>query len=131
MKRFHSPASLPQTKGYSHIAEATGSRVVHISGQLPLLPDRTLVGEGDFAAQVRQAFANLGLALEAAGAGWSDVVKLGFFVTSIDGLTALREIRDEFVDVASPPASTLVQVVGLAQPGAMVEIEAVAVLESP
>lgn len=129
MKRFHSPASLPEPKGYSHVAEATGSRVVHISGQLPLLPDRTLVGEGDFAAQVRQAFANLGLALAAANAGWADVVKLGFFVTSLDELAALRAIRDELVDAANPPASTLVQVVGLAHPGAMVEIEAVAVLE--
>lgn len=129
MKRFHSPASLPEPKGYSHVVEATGSRVVHISGQLPLLPDRTLVGEGDFAAQVRQAFANLELALATAEAGWADVVKLGFFVTSLDELAALRAIRDELLDAANPPASTLVQVVALAHPGAMVEIDAVAVLE--
>jgi len=126
VKRFHSPASLPATKGYSHVAEATGSRIVHISGQLPLDRDRNLVGE-DFAGQVRQAFANLGLALAAAGLAWTDVVKLGIFVTDLEGLADLRAIRDEFVDTASPPASTLVQVVGLAQPGAMVEIEALAV----
>jgi enamine deaminase RidA (YjgF/YER057c/UK114 family) len=129
MNRFHSPESLPEPKGYSHIAEATGSRIVHISGQLPLLPDRTLVGEGDFGAQVRQAFSNLGLALEAAGATWSDVVKLGIFVTSLDGLAELRAIRESVVDPERPPASTLVQVAGLAQPGAMVEIEAVAILD--
>jgi enamine deaminase RidA (YjgF/YER057c/UK114 family) len=128
VKRFHSPASLPEPKGYSHVAEATGGRVVHISGQLPLDRGRTLVGE-DFAGQVRQVFANLGLALEAAGLGWADVVKLGIFVTELDGLADLRAIRDEFVDTANPPASTLVQVVGLAQPGAMVEIEAVAVAD--
>jgi enamine deaminase RidA (YjgF/YER057c/UK114 family) len=129
VKRFHSPASLPEPKGYSHIAEASGSRIVHISGQLPLEPDRTLVGPDDFAAQVRQAFANLGRALEAAGARWSDVVKLGIFVTRIDELAALRAIRDELFAGTDPPASTLVQVVALAQPGALVEIEAVAVLD--
>jgi enamine deaminase RidA (YjgF/YER057c/UK114 family) len=128
MKKFHSPASLPATKGYSHIAEATGSRIVHIAGQLPLDPERNLVGD-DFAGQVRQAFANLGLALEAADVTWSDVVKLTIFVTEIDGLSDLRAIRDEHVDTAHPPTSTLVQVVGLAAPGACVEIEAVAIAD--
>lgn len=126
MRKLHSPPSLPEPKGYSHIAEATGSRIVHISGQLPLDPQRRLVGD-DFAGQVRQAFTNLGLALAAADVTWSDVVKLTIFVTEIDGLADLRAIRDEFVDTANPPASTLVQVVGLAAPGARVEIEAVAV----
>jgi enamine deaminase RidA (YjgF/YER057c/UK114 family) len=116
---------LPQPKGYSHVVEATGSRLVFVSGQLPLLPDRSLVSE-DFGEQVRRAFANLGTALAGAGAGWGDVVKLGIFVTELERLDELRAIRDEFVDVASPPASTLVQVVSLAVPGAKVEIEAVA-----
>ena len=128
MKKFHSPPSLPEPKGYSHIAEATGSRIVHISGQLPLDRERNLVGD-DFAGQVRQAFANLALALAAAAVTWSDVVKLTIFVTDVAGLAELREIRDEHVDTASPPASTLVQVVALAQPGAMVEIEAVAIAD--
>ena len=118
-------ATLPEPKGYRHVVEATGSRLVFVSGQLPLLPDRRLVSD-DFGEQVRQAFANVGLALAAAGVGWGDVVKLGIFVTELERIDELRAIRDEFVDVASPPASTLVQVVGLAVPGAKVEIEAVA-----
>ena len=118
-------ATLPEPKGYSHVVEATGSRLIFISGQLPLLPDRSLVSE-DFGEQVRQAFANLGTALTQAGAGWEHVVKLGIFVTELEGLAELRAIRDEFVNVASPPASTLVQVISLAVPGAKVEIEAIA-----
>jgi enamine deaminase RidA (YjgF/YER057c/UK114 family) len=127
VKRFLSPVDLPEPKGYSHVVETSGSQLVFVSGQLPLLPDRTLVSD-DFGAQVRQAFANLELALTAAGAGWTDVVKLGIFVTELEGLAELRAIRDEVVDVASPPASTLVQVISLAVPGAKVEIEAIAVL---
>ena len=120
-------ATLPEPKGYRHVVEAAGSRLVFISGQLPLRPDRSLVSD-DFGEQVRQAFANLGTALTQAGAGWGDVVKLGIFVTGLERLDELRAIRDEFVDVASPPASTLVQVISLAVPGAQVEIEAVAAL---
>jgi len=123
----HSSPGLPQPKGYSHVVEASGSRLLFISGQLPLLPDRSLASN-DFGEQVRQAFANLGLALASAGAGWTDVVKLGIFVTELERLDDLRAIRDEFVDTASPPASTLVQVVSLAVPGAKVEIEAIAAL---
>ena len=119
---------LPEPKGYRHVVEATGSRLVFISGQLPLDAERNLVSD-DFGAQVRQAFANLGLALARAGAGWADVVKLGIFVTELERLEELRAIRDEFVDVASPPASTLVQVIGLAVPGALVELAAVAALD--
>lgn len=119
---------LPEPKGYRHVVETSGSRHVFISGQLPLLADRSLVSD-DFGHQVRQAFANLGIALSQAGAAWTDVVKLGIFVTELDRLEELRAIRDEFVDVSAPPASTLVQVVGLAVPGAKVEIEAVAALD--
>jgi enamine deaminase RidA (YjgF/YER057c/UK114 family) len=118
-------SELPAPKGYAHVVEATGSRLLFISGQLPLDPDRSLVSD-DFGLQVRQAFANLGIALAQAGAAWGDVVKLGIFVTELERLEELRAIRDEFVDVASPPASTLVQVIGLAVPGAKVEIEAYA-----
>jgi enamine deaminase RidA (YjgF/YER057c/UK114 family) len=118
-------ATLPEPKGYRHVVEAAGSRLVFVSGQLPLRPDRSLVSD-DFGEQVRQAFTNLGVALESAGAGWGDVVKLGIFVTELERLEELRAIRDEFVDVSAPPASTLVHVVGLAVPGAKVEIEAVA-----
>jgi len=120
-------SELPTPKGYSHVVEATGSRLVFISGQLPLRPDRSVVSD-DFGEQVRQAFANLGTALAQAGAGWEHVVKLGIFVTELEGLADLRAIRDEFVNVASPPASTLVQVISLAVPGAKVEIEAIASL---
>jgi enamine deaminase RidA (YjgF/YER057c/UK114 family) len=127
VRAFHS-SDLPEPKGYSHVVEATGARLLFVSGQLPLSPDRSLVSD-DFGAQVRQAFTNLGTALSTAGAGWQDVVKLGIFVTELDGLAELRSIRDEFVDVANPPASTLVQVVALAVPGAKVEIEAVAACE--
>jgi reactive intermediate/imine deaminase len=126
-KRFLSPGTMSPPFGYSHIVDAAASRVIFISGQVPLNTDGDLVGKGDFEAQARQVFANLSAALEAAGAGWSDVVKLNYFLTDIGELATVRAIRDEYVDTERPPASTLVQVSALFSPEAMVEIEAVAI----
>lgn len=126
-KRFLSPETMSPPFGYSHIVDAPASRVIFISGQVPLNTDGDLVGKGDFGAQARQVFANLSAALEAAGAGWSDVVKLNYFLTDIGELATVRAIRDEYVDTERPPASTLVQVSALFSPEAMVEIEAVAI----
>jgi enamine deaminase RidA (YjgF/YER057c/UK114 family) len=66
-------------------------------------------------------------ALEAAGVGWDDVVKLNFFVTDLSEIAALREIRDRYANTEQPPASTLVQVAGLFRPDVMFEADAVAV----
>jgi reactive intermediate/imine deaminase len=126
-KRFLSPDTLSQPFGYSHVVDSPAERIVYISGQIPLDSEGQLVGEGDFAAQARQVFENLTRALEAAGASWSDVVKLNYFLTDVSRITVVRSIRDEYVDTQRPPASTLVQVSGLARPEVMVEIEAVAV----
>jgi reactive intermediate/imine deaminase len=126
-KRFLSPDSLPPPFGYSHIVDSPASRIVYISGQVPLDSDGRLVGEADFEAQTRQVFENLTRALATADTAWSDVVKLNYFLTDLSQITALRTIRDEFVDTERPPASTLVQVSGLFRPEVMVEIEAVAI----
>jgi reactive intermediate/imine deaminase len=126
-KRFLSPKTMSPPFGYSHVVDAPAGRIIYISGQVPLNTEGELVGQGDFEAQARQVFANLSAALEAAGAGWSDVVKLNYFLTKIGELATVRTIRDEYVDTEQPPASTLVQVSALFRPEAMVEIEAVAI----
>ena len=95
--------------GYSHAMRAGG--LLFVAGQVPLDDEGVLVGPGDMAAQARQAFRNLGAVLAAAGAGWVDLVKLTYFVTDIAHVAAIREARDEFINVANPPASTLVEVV--------------------
>ena len=126
-KRFLNPESLSAPSGYSHVVDSRVDRIVYISGQVPLDADGHLVGENDFEAQTRQVFENLNRALQAADVVWSDVVKLNYFLTDVTQITAVRTIRDEYVDTERPPASTLVQVSGLFRPEVMVEIEAVAV----
>jgi enamine deaminase RidA (YjgF/YER057c/UK114 family) len=121
---YSSPSDLPQPAGYSHVVSIPSGRLVWTSGQLPVdaggnVPD-------GWQAQTRTAFGNVGRALAAAGAGWTDVVKLTIYVTDLGELETIRAVRDEFVNTTSPPTSSLVQVAGLARAGAQIEIEAVA-----
>ena len=119
------PDGLPAVNGYSHAVLFSGPMMV-ISGQVPVDADGTLVGKDDPAAQVRQVFENLAAALAAAGATMTHVVKFTFFVTDMSLLPTVRQVRDEYVDTARPPASSLVQVAGLVNPDFMIEIEALA-----
>lgn len=125
---YLNPPSLPTPNGYSHTVRAPAGRTVYVSGQLPLDKDGNLVGADDFGAQAEQVFANLATALAAAGASFDDVVKLNMYVTDMRQLKALRAARDRHIDPKTPPASTLVEVERFVKDGAMVEIDAIAVL---
>jgi 2-iminobutanoate/2-iminopropanoate deaminase len=131
MFRVSSPAQLPTPVGYSHIAEITGGKLIYIAGQVAMDASGKLVGEGDYPAQLRQVFANLNTALEAAGASFRNVVKLNYFIVeSIDRsqFFAYREIRDRYVDTGHPPVATVIRVSGLFLPEFLVEIDAIAVI---
>lgn len=124
---FLSPDDLPAPAGYSHaVITDPGARLVVTSGQVGISADGA-VADG-WEAQTRQTFVNLGIALTAAGATWADVVKLTYFVVATDELPLIRSVRDEFVDVTRPPASSLVQVAGLFRPDVLIEIEATAAI---
>ena len=115
----------PAVNGYSHAGVvAPGSRLIHTSGQVAIDADGGI--PDGWEDQTRLVFRNLGDVLASAGAGWADVVKLTYFVTGTSELVTVRRVRDEFVDVTRPPASSLVQVAGLFRPGLLIEVEAVA-----
>ncbi len=116
--------SVKTPPGYSHAMRAAG--LLFVSGQVPLDAAGAVVGLGDMAEQTRQAFRNLEAVLDAAGASFADVVKLTYYVRDIGAVAAIRAARDEFIDTANPPASTLVEVSRLFLPELLIEIEAVA-----
>jgi len=77
-------------------------------------------------------FANVKIAAEAAGATMADIVKLNtYIVAEVDPaqVPRMRAIRDRYVNVQKPPASTLVVVSRLARPGWLIEVEAVAAID--
>jgi reactive intermediate/imine deaminase len=127
-RRFLSPETLPAPFGYSHVVDAPATRIIYVSGQVPLDAEGEMVGEGDLEAQTRQVFENLTTALTAAGAAWSDVVKLNYFLRDVTEIASVRAIRDDYVDTGRPPASTLVEVSRLFRDDVLVEIDAVAIL---
>ena len=125
--RFLNPASIAKPGGYTHVVEAVGpGRLIYIAGQLGINRDNRLVG--DFRAQAEQTFVNLKNALAAVGAGFEHVVKLNNYLIDISDLAIFREVRDRFIDTAAPPASTTIAISALARPGALIEVEAVAVV---
>lgn len=125
---FITPDGLHQTAGYTHLVRVEGDTLLFISGQVALDADGNLVGQGNMCAQLRQVIENIQTALEAAGASFEHVVKLGIYTVDIEALLACRDIRDEYVNTDNPPASTAVEVSRLFRPDVLVEIEAVAVL---
>ena len=127
VKRTNPPA-LSKPTGYTHVVEVTGpAKMVFIAGQIALDKDGNVVGAGDMTAQAEQVFKNVEAALAAAGAKFTDVVKMNTYVTDMDKAPAVREVRAKYFGETTP-ASTLVQVVKLARPEFLLEIEVIAAL---
>jgi 2-iminobutanoate/2-iminopropanoate deaminase len=128
--RFSNPKTLAKPPGYSNVVEATGpNRLIFIAGQLGLDMENKLVGApGDFRAQAEKAVENLELALADAGATLKDVVKINNYLVDMSHLSIFREVRDKHFNMSAPPASTTVAISQLARPGALFEVEAIAVL---
>lgn len=122
------PDTMPKSVGYSQLATATGGTIVFISGQVALDKSGNVVGKGDFRAQV-QVFENIKAAVEAAGGTFDDVIKLNTYVLDVAHVPEFRQVRDKYVNVKNPPASTAFQVSRLFRPEFLVEVEAVAVVK--
>ena len=96
VKRTNPPA-LSKPTGYTHVVEVTGpAKTVYIAGQIALDKDGKVVGAGDMKAQAEQVFKNLQAALDAAGAKFSDVVKMNTYITDMDKAPAVREVRARY-----------------------------------
>jgi enamine deaminase RidA (YjgF/YER057c/UK114 family) len=126
--RFSNPDTIAKPPGYSHVVEVTGpGRLVYFAGQLGM--DRSGKMGANAREQIELAFENLKAALASIGAGFEHLVKINNYVVDIGVNIALfREIRDRYVNTAAPPASTTIGVPELARPGALFEIEAIAIL---
>lgn len=109
----------------SHYTDAVRfDNLLFISGLAPVDEDLNLVGGDDAAAQTRQIFENMKAILEAADAGFADVLRVTVYLTDINDRAAINPVRQEYFGEARP-ASTLIGVNELAVPGMKVEIEAI------
>jgi enamine deaminase RidA (YjgF/YER057c/UK114 family) len=128
--RFINPETLSKPPSYTHVVEISGpGRTVHIAGQLGTDREGNVVGAPrDFRAQAVQVFENLKAALASVGADFADVVKLNSYLADIAHLPILRDVRAGYLAAGALPASTTLGGLQFARPGALLEIEAVAVL---
>ena len=123
------PAGWARARGYANGIAAEG-RQVFVSGQIGWDAEQRVVSD-DFAAQARQALANIVAVLATAGARPEHLVRLTWFVTSRDEYNAaLTEIGANYRELIGRhyPAMSVVVVAGLLEPRAKVEIEATAVV---
>jgi 2-iminobutanoate/2-iminopropanoate deaminase len=127
--RMNPSGVAPPIGSYSHAVRVEAGAVawVHVSGQVALGPDGTLVGPDDLAAQTDQVFQNLARILEANGASFAEVVKIQTYLTTLDGLQGMRDVRSRYIP-DDPPASTAVRISELLYPGALIEVDVVAVV---
>lgn len=101
-----------------------GGGMVYVSGQLGLVPDTGHFAGPDFASQARQALANIGAILSAAGCGIKDMVSVDVFVTDMENFKEFNTIYAEFMG-GHKPARAVVQVSALPL-GGVVEVKCVA-----
>ena len=109
---------------YSQAIKAGG--LVFVSGQLALEPGDTELRGGTIQEQTEQVFTNLRAILEEAGSSLDRLVKTTVFLQNLDDFQGMNEIYARHVG-DRPPARSTVEVARLPS-GALVEIEAVAVL---
>ncbi len=126
-KQVISTSDAPAAVGaYSQGIIANG--FVFTAGQVPLIPGASNLREGGIEAQTRQVMNNIKGVLEAAGSGLDGVVKTTVFLADINDFAAFNAVYAEFFPL-DPPARTTIQAGGLPL-GALIEVEAVALLQS-
>lgn len=120
------PEDVVKARGFSQAIKV--GKTIFISGQTATDEQGNLIGIGDIIAQTDRTYENLGRILRAAGASISDIVMLNIFCRDLDGFTKTGEARKKHFGKHFP-ASTAVQIDRLLSPDALIEVEAVAVVD--
>jgi 2-iminobutanoate/2-iminopropanoate deaminase len=128
--KFINPSTVAAPKGYSHSVQVDlgNCKMLLTSGQVALDKQGNLVGKGDLSKQTEQVFTNIKNIVEEAGGNMDDLVKISFYIIDVGQIQIIRNVRDKFINVKKPPASTLVQVSKLFRDDLLIEIEATAII---
>jgi 2-iminobutanoate/2-iminopropanoate deaminase len=130
MKRQIISDKIRQPSGHfsqATVVEAKG-RLVFISGMTARRADGSIAGIGDIEAQTRQVCENIKAAVEAAGGGMDDVVRVDVYVRNMEHFEQIHKVRREYFK-APAPASTMVEVCKMTSPDYLIEINAIAVVD--
>lgn len=128
-KRYLNPRELFDPRFFTHTVAVEGEfTLAWVAGQVSYDRDGVVVGKGDMRAQAEQVFRSLTHNLKAAGAAWSDVVKLNGYMVGMspEAVNQYREVRSRYLDPRALPASTLIGVERLVHEDLLLEVEVVA-----
>jgi len=120
-------ANVRKTVYHHYIRVDKPSSLIFLSGQLARDSDGKLVGAGDMAEQTRQCIRNMRTVLDAAGGTLEDIVSIVVYTTDVRQFKEIVAARMEFFKDRLP-TSTIVEVNHLADPGLMIEFQAIAAL---
>ena len=120
-------ANVRKTVYHHFIRVDKPSSLIFLSGQLARDGDGKLVGPGDMAEQTRQCIRNMRTVLEAAGGTLEDIVSIVVYTTDVRQFKEIVAARMEFFKDRLP-TSTIVEVNHLAEPGLLIEFQAIAAL---
>ncbi len=128
--KFKNPSSVATPKGYSHAAviDLVNCQMVVLSGQVPFDNNGNIVGKGDFSKQTEQVFLNIKNIISELGGTMDNIIKIGIYMVDMSQIQTFRDVRNKFINIKNPPASTLVQVSKLFRDDVLLEVEVTAII---
>ncbi|QVQ55183.1 RidA family protein [Spiractinospora alimapuensis] len=129
------PEGMFQPVPYHHVSVATGRRHVHVAGQIARDEHANPLAPGDIAGQIAHALRNTAKGLAGAGASFSDVVRLRFYVTNwepelyTEFMAGIESVMEELRIPRPLPPLSCIGVDYLFEPDVLVEVEAEALLD--
>jgi aminoacrylate peracid reductase len=116
------------SQGYTFSSAVRRGNLLFISGLTATDEGGAMVGKGDIVAQTRQIFAKIQAILDAAGGSFDDIVKTVDYIVTTEGYKGTADVRREYFRNGFPAATGIV-VKELLRSDALIEIDAIAVLE--
>ena len=130
-KKYLNPKALFDPRFFTHTVAVSGDfTLAFVAGQVSYDRDGVVVGKGDIRVQSEQVFKSLTHNLKAAGAAWSDVVKMNAYLVRAtpEAVNIYREVRARFLDAKALPASTLIGIDRLVNDDLLLEVEVIAAI---
>ena len=128
MTQFINPDGMMKSPAFSQLVVTQGyGKTIYIGGQNAVDENGKTVGKYDIAKQTEQIMKNIGLALEAAGATYKDIIKMNVYAVNGVDLRKGFEAASKFIgNNPNPPIVTALFVAALGSPDYLVEVEVVA-----
>jgi 2-iminobutanoate/2-iminopropanoate deaminase len=116
--------------GYSKYVEIDlgASKMIMLSGQVAFDADGNTVGRDNFEQQAEYIFQSIKSIVEKAGGSMENVVKLTNYLTDVSYLPVFKKVRDRYINLAQPPASTTLEVSKVVKADLLLEVEAIAII---